>query len=243
MSCFFPSFSVEKHCSIGYDSLLFSRPHLHRLLLSKVPPEKIKYGKKVLSVGQSEYGVLLRCSDKSVHEGDILVGADGAYSAVRQSMYERLLKEKKLPKIDTQSLNVGYTCMVGTTTPQDPEVYNVLKDDFSHFAVVIADGKPHSVCQAEPYFGNRVFSTERGIFFGIVDQDLTGLSLLICLLLMALVDHHHRAWKPYRLGSCYSVIARREGCRLPQLRVGSRVTWRDHYSGRASQDPIWWHLG
>ncbi|KAF9290919.1 hypothetical protein BGZ88_007125 [Linnemannia elongata] len=130
--------------NIGYDSLLFSRPHLHRLLLSKVPPEKIKYGKKVLSVGQSEYGVLLRCSDKSVHEGDILVGADGAYSAVRQSMYERLLKEKKLPKIDTQSLNVGYTCMVGTTTPQDPEVYNVLKDDFSHFAVVIADGKPHS---------------------------------------------------------------------------------------------------
>ncbi|KAF9330080.1 hypothetical protein BGZ91_000279 [Linnemannia elongata] len=93
--------------NIGYDSLLFSRPHLHRLLLSKVPPEKIKYGKKVLSVGQSEYGVLLRCSDKSVHEGDILVGADGAYSA-------------------------------------DPEVYNVLKDDFSHFAVVIADGKPHS---------------------------------------------------------------------------------------------------
>lgn len=124
---------------------MFSRPHLHRLLLSKIPPEKIKYGKKVLSVGQSEYGVLLRCSDKSVHEGDILVGADGAYSAVRQSMYERLLKEKKLPKIDTQSLNVGYTCMVGTTTPQDPEVYNVLKDDFSHFAVVIADGKPHSV--------------------------------------------------------------------------------------------------
>ncbi|KAF9912275.1 hypothetical protein EC991_000167 [Linnemannia zychae] len=115
-----------------------------KLLLSKVPPEKIKYGKKVLSVGQSEYGVLLRCSDKSVHEGDILVGADGAYSAVRQSMYERLLKEKKLPKIDTLSLNVGYTCMVGTTLPQDPEVYNVLKDDFSHFAVVIADGKPHS---------------------------------------------------------------------------------------------------
>ncbi|KAK3832359.1 MAG: hypothetical protein J3R72DRAFT_454209 [Linnemannia gamsii] len=130
--------------NIGYDSLLFSRPHLHKLMLSKVPPEKIRYGKKVLSVGQSEYGVLLRCSDKSVHEGDILVGADGAYSAVRQSMYERLVKEKKLPKIDTLSLNVGYTCMVGTTLPQDPEVYNVLKDDFSHFAVVIADGKPHS---------------------------------------------------------------------------------------------------
>lgn len=140
-----------KTCSIGYDSLLFIRPHLHRLLLSKIPPEKIRYGKKVLSVGQSEYGVLLRCSDKSVHEGDILVGADGAYSAVRQSMYERLLKEKKLPKIDTQSLNVGYTCMVGTTTPQDPEVYNVLKDDFSHFAVVIADGKPHSVSQGRSF--------------------------------------------------------------------------------------------
>ncbi|KAI1297729.1 hypothetical protein EDD11_007009 [Mortierella claussenii] len=133
-----------------------------RLLLSKVPVERIHYGKRVLSVGQSEHGALLRCADGSVHEGDILVGADGAYSAVRQSLFERMDKEGKLPRKDTESMSLGYTCLVGTSLPLDPEKYPVLKDDFSHFAIVIADGKPHS-CTILTVPGNR-------ICFGVVIQ-------------------------------------------------------------------------
>ncbi|KAI1297727.1 hypothetical protein EDD11_007007 [Mortierella claussenii] len=128
--------------SIGGDR--DSRPELHSLLLSKLPPGRIHYGKKVLSVGQSEHGALIRCADGSMHEADILVGADGAYSAVRQSLYERLQKTNQLPKSDTESLKLGYTCLVGTTVPQDPEKYPVLKDNAAHFAVVIADQKPYS---------------------------------------------------------------------------------------------------
>ncbi|KAF9995285.1 hypothetical protein BGZ79_011017 [Entomortierella chlamydospora] len=86
---------------IGYDGAFFSRPDLHRLLLSKVPAEKIHFGKRVLTVGQSEHGALIRCADGSVHE-------------------------------------------VGTTQPLDPEKYPIVKDDFTHFAVVIADDKPHT---------------------------------------------------------------------------------------------------
>ncbi|KAF9349127.1 hypothetical protein BGX26_012533, partial [Mortierella sp. AD094] len=128
----------------GYSPIMFSRPDLHRLLLSKISAKKVHYNKRVLSVGQSDNGVLLRCTDGCTHEGDILIGADGAYSAVRQSLYERLQKEELLPKSDTMSLSVGYTCVVGTTVPQDPEKYPILKDDHAHFAVVVADGKPHS---------------------------------------------------------------------------------------------------
>ncbi|KAF9115432.1 hypothetical protein BGX27_007807 [Mortierella sp. AM989] len=131
--------------NVGYNTQFFSRPDVHSLLLSKVPARKIHYGKKVLSVGSSEHGTLIRCADGTTYEGDILVGADGAYSAVRQSLYKRLEKDGKLPKSDSQPLDIGYTCLVGTTLPLDPEKYPILKDDISHFAVVIADGKPYSL--------------------------------------------------------------------------------------------------
>ncbi|KAG0353263.1 hypothetical protein BC939DRAFT_1068 [Gamsiella multidivaricata] len=146
----------------GYDPIMFSRPDVHNLLLSKVPASKIHYSKRVLSVGQSDTGVLIRCTDGQTHEGDILIGADGAYSAVRQSLYDRLQKDGMLPASDSQSLNLGYSCMVGTTLPQDPEKYPILKDNHAHFAVVVADGKPHSwTIISVP--GNR-------ICFGIVIQ-------------------------------------------------------------------------
>ncbi|KAI1297728.1 hypothetical protein EDD11_007008 [Mortierella claussenii] len=148
--------------SIGYDAVVFSRPDLHRLLLSKVPAERIQYGKKVSSVEQDEHRAILKCTDGTTYEGDILIGADGAYSAVRQSMYDNLQKEGKLPKSDTQSLSLGYTCLVGTTHPLDPEKYPALKDDHSHFSVVIADRKPHS-CTILSVPGNR-------ICYGIVIQ-------------------------------------------------------------------------
>ncbi|KAF9115430.1 hypothetical protein BGX27_007805 [Mortierella sp. AM989] len=148
--------------SIGYDAIVFSRPDLHRLLLSRIPAKKIHLGKRVLTVGQSEHGTLIRCADGSSYEGDIIVGADGAYSAVRQGLYDRLQKENKLPRCDTESLSLGYTCLVGTTLPLDPEKYPVLKDDFSHFAIIIADGKPHS-CTVLTVPGNR-------ICFGVVIQ-------------------------------------------------------------------------
>ncbi|KAF9434846.1 hypothetical protein BGZ76_007332 [Entomortierella beljakovae] len=121
-----------------------NRPDLHKLLISRIPPNRINLGKRVLTIGQSEYGALIRCADGTSYEGDILVGADGAYSAVRQGLYDRLEKDGQLPRSDSESLSLGYTCLVGTSLPLDPEKYPVLKDDFSHFAIIIADGKPHS---------------------------------------------------------------------------------------------------
>ncbi|KAF9158026.1 hypothetical protein BGX21_004629 [Mortierella sp. AD011] len=141
--------------SVGYDPQFFSRPDVHNLLLSKLPAERIHYGKKVLSVGQSEYGAIIRCADGTSYEGDILIGADGAYSAVRQGLYKRLKTDGKLPKGDSEPMEVGYTCLVGTTLPLDPEKYPVVKSNFSRFAIVIADKGPYSiVVNSVP--GNRV---------------------------------------------------------------------------------------
>ncbi|KAF9089598.1 hypothetical protein BGX23_006564 [Mortierella sp. AD031] len=135
---------TEYNDSVGYDTRLFSRPELHTLLLNKIPANRIHYGKKVVSVEQTETHALIRCADGQTHEGDILVGADGAYSAVRAGIYNELKKENKLPANDIQEMNVGYACIVGTTKALSTEEYPCLKDEHSNFAVCIAEGKPHS---------------------------------------------------------------------------------------------------
>ncbi|KAF8953789.1 hypothetical protein BGZ46_003137 [Entomortierella lignicola] len=83
-------------------------------------------------------GVMIRLSDGSTAHGDILVGADGAYSGVRQHLYKELEKLGKLPKSDTKPLTKGFICMVGLTSPMDPENYPVLKDDVCHADAMIS---------------------------------------------------------------------------------------------------------
>lgn len=56
---------------------------------------------------QNADGVLIRCSDNSSYQGDILVGADGAYSAVRQTLYKQLSRQNKLPQCDEEQMSVS----------------------------------------------------------------------------------------------------------------------------------------
>ncbi|KAG0040421.1 hypothetical protein BGZ82_002844 [Podila clonocystis] len=67
--------------SVGYPEYLISRPELYDLLWRQIPRERILLGKKILSFTQNSEIVLVRCSDGSAYYGNILVGADGAYSA------------------------------------------------------------------------------------------------------------------------------------------------------------------
>ncbi|KAF9339850.1 hypothetical protein BGX26_009210, partial [Mortierella sp. AD094] len=47
----------------GYEMAMFVRPRLHRLLLSRVPSEKVIFSKKVVSLDQNEQGVTLTMAD------------------------------------------------------------------------------------------------------------------------------------------------------------------------------------
>ncbi|KAG0206267.1 hypothetical protein BGX28_002264 [Mortierella sp. GBA30] len=130
---------------VGYDYIVFSRPKLYGLLLAQIPAEKIHFGKKVLSIQHLDEGnVVINCSDNSSYTGNILVGADGAYSAVRQSLYKDMEEKGELPSSDTQGLKIGYLTMVGTTDPLDEEKYPELKDSFTHFHFVVGKGKPYT---------------------------------------------------------------------------------------------------
>ncbi|KAG0378682.1 hypothetical protein BGX24_003122 [Mortierella sp. AD032] len=123
----------------GFETVVFARPQLYELLLKQVPPTNISLGKRILSTEEKDDKVIIHCSDNSTHTGDILIGADGAYSCVRQHMYKRLEEMGVLPQSDTEDLTIGYTLMVGIATQVDSSKYPQLQDPFSHFGSVLGN--------------------------------------------------------------------------------------------------------
>ncbi|GJJ74068.1 hypothetical protein EMPS_06426 [Entomortierella parvispora] len=121
--------------------ILLPRPDLFDLLLSKIPAERMLWGKRVLKVDEDDEAnkdqVTITCADGSQYAADMVVGADGVYSSVRQNMYRVMSEQEILPKEDDEPLNVGFACMVGITSAMDPEKYPELKDDFAHFRSVV----------------------------------------------------------------------------------------------------------
>ena len=134
--------------SAGYTAILFARPEFYDLLRSKIPADKVHMRKKIVAIEQDHLGVMIRCSDNTTYHGDILVGADGAYSGVRQALYKTLEQKNQLPKADGAALEAGYLAMVGVSTPRDPSKYPELKDETSHFRQIVGEQRI-SVCGLE----------------------------------------------------------------------------------------------
>jgi hypothetical protein len=132
--------------SIGYDRILFPRPELYELLFKQIPKEKIRLAKKVMSFQQNHEGIMLRFSDNTTIHGDILVGADGAHSSVRQHLYKTLEKQGLLPRSDTKHMNKGYISLVGTTDALDPKKYPSLTLPEAENSFIIGDkNTPYTV--------------------------------------------------------------------------------------------------
>ncbi|KAG0024088.1 hypothetical protein BGZ80_006097 [Entomortierella chlamydospora] len=129
------------HRLFGYDNALFPRAKFHELLLKQIPVDKISYNKKVVSTEEKNGKTIIQCSDDSTYEGDILVGADGAYSGVRQSLYKHLDEKGMLPKSDLDDLEIGYLSMLGIATPKNPEKYPQLKGEATYLTNVIGTDK------------------------------------------------------------------------------------------------------
>ncbi|KAF9276266.1 hypothetical protein BGZ88_001845 [Linnemannia elongata] len=137
--------SFQPHLGFtGYKSYIVSRPQFYDLLLKQVDPNKIHFNKRVLSVVEKEEKVTIQTADNGIYEGDIVVGADGAYSAVRQRMYESLKQEGKLPKSDQEELPFHCTCLVGQTKVIDLEDFPEVKNDMSPFFNTMAEDSPYT---------------------------------------------------------------------------------------------------
>ncbi|KAG0316100.1 hypothetical protein BGZ97_007390 [Linnemannia gamsii] len=128
---------------LGAIGHVIARPVLHDLLFRQIPKDRIHMNKKVLSTDdQSDKGITVTFSDGTSTTGDILIGADGAYSAVRQNLFKRLKAQNKLAAADDVPLPYSTICLVGQTRPLDPALFpHLLKDD-CQFVKTLGENKP-----------------------------------------------------------------------------------------------------
>ena len=156
------------HHRYGYSALTIVRPKLYDILLSRIPAYKILFGKRVVSSDlsatilnndslleltyknsgkesdQGNRSIIVRCEDGSSYAGDILVGADGGSSPIRENMYREIrkaaaaakassgrsssaVKEATLHPSDYAHSRVDQQCVTGITEPMATAAYPVLR--------------------------------------------------------------------------------------------------------------------
>ncbi|KAF9277909.1 hypothetical protein BGZ68_008911 [Mortierella alpina] len=126
----------------GDPGYIIARPALYDILSRRIPQEKVHMSKRVLTLKEREDCIRIECSDNTMYEGDILVGADGAYSGVRQGLYKMLKKEGRLPSSDDVPLPYNTISLVGQTHPLDPEEFPELKEPTCIFNNMNGAGTP-----------------------------------------------------------------------------------------------------
>ncbi|KAF9929910.1 hypothetical protein BGZ65_005573 [Modicella reniformis] len=139
-----------------YYGMVLARPDFHEILLSHVPSEKILNGKRIVSTSQDDFGVSCHCADGSIYHGDILIGADGAYSAVRQSLYRDLKAHGNLPRQDFSPIKLDQVVVVGITESLNPTAYPLLKEDVCQFRVVLGGRDKAYTMWMVPLTNNRI---------------------------------------------------------------------------------------
>ncbi|KAF9920385.1 hypothetical protein FBU30_009794 [Linnemannia zychae] len=128
----------------GADTRLIPRPVLHDLFMRQIPKERVHMSTKIVKVEQDANGVRIYNADGSVAYGDILVGADGAHSTVRQNIYVGLKEEGKLPPEDDVPLPFNIICLVGQTKPLSPNEIPLLAKKDCQFIRTAGDNKPYA---------------------------------------------------------------------------------------------------
>ncbi|KAG0371636.1 hypothetical protein BGX24_001396 [Mortierella sp. AD032] len=130
----------------GYEGYIIGRPALYNILLNHVPPHRILRSKKVTSIDQDRNPdvVTVICEDGSSYVAQILVGADGAHSVVRKSLYAQLAQKNKLPLSDQEELKFKSVCLIGQTEPLDPKIFPEIEDPQCTVNFVLGEDKPYT---------------------------------------------------------------------------------------------------
>ncbi|KAF9091037.1 hypothetical protein BGX23_005553 [Mortierella sp. AD031] len=151
----------DPSCIFGSKGYIIARPLLYDLILRQAPKDRLHMGKKVLLAEQDSNGVTIKCRDGVEYKGNILVGADGAYSAIRQNMYAELKRGNKLPAADTLPLPFGTVCLVGQTQSLDISQFPDLAKLNCQFINYLGEDKPYSWI---------IFTTEQNtVCWGVIE--------------------------------------------------------------------------
>ncbi|GJJ75047.1 hypothetical protein EMPS_07405 [Entomortierella parvispora] len=128
----------------GSDAYIVARPRVYDMLYNKIPKEKIYLNKRVLSILNGDIGARVTCTDGSNFDGDVIVGADGAYSPVRQGLFQWLKKNNRLPSSDDVPMPYSCVCLVGQTRELDPEEFPAIGKPSSAFDAMISITPPYT---------------------------------------------------------------------------------------------------
>ncbi|KAF9409843.1 hypothetical protein BGZ94_001836, partial [Podila epigama] len=123
--------------ALNHGEYVISRQELYALLLRQLPKENVHFNKKFASYTQTDEFVEIRFADGSTLIGDLLVGSDGANSAVRKQLFKNLKASGKLPPSDEQSVPYGSITYTGETEVLRAEEFPDLQSDNSQFYSVI----------------------------------------------------------------------------------------------------------
>jgi len=121
------------------------RKDLHKLLVSHVPKEKITLNKKIVSVKQTKSDVTIVCEDGKRHRGALLVGADGAYSSVRKSIFDTLAKANKLDTDDMIPMKATHVAILGVTDTVDKTQFPWAYEEKSSMECYLGENSKHTV--------------------------------------------------------------------------------------------------
>jgi FAD dependent monooxygenase len=101
---------------LGYAPAIFERQRFLQSLYDQLNrKEKVHVNKRVTNVLDRGDSVLVKCADGTTYRGDIVVGADGIHSKVRQEM-QRLAPPDLLVN-DKKSITAEYACFFGVSEP------------------------------------------------------------------------------------------------------------------------------
>ncbi|KAF9095656.1 hypothetical protein BGX23_000156 [Mortierella sp. AD031] len=146
------SYTKERH---GYYSYIVKRTQFCQLLISRMRHDRILWGRYVHEIVSGDAGVQVRCANGHVEQGSVLVGADGAHSAVRQNLYRSLKEKGVLPKSDMESLKFTQNAIIGLTHPLNPSQYPGVDAEFGEVNVVVGKDSPYTMW-ISPCSGDRV---------------------------------------------------------------------------------------
>ncbi|KAG0038444.1 hypothetical protein BGZ82_000198 [Podila clonocystis] len=94
---------------------------------------------------QDDHSVTIHTSDSHSFTADILIGSDGAYSGVRNSLYKETKDKCSLPASDEEDLKACHMSILGTTRPLDTTLFPLVKGPYSKGDVVIGSIKLHTI--------------------------------------------------------------------------------------------------
>lgn len=131
--------------------MCFRRPKLHQSLYESLPERETRVlgGKQVASIETTAEGVKVTCKDDSVYEGSMVVGADGANSAVRREL-AKTLSDERLAEPFTTTYRGLYGVSTWVKGIEENTLYEMHSEKLTIQIIPSKDGMMFTVYQRLP---------------------------------------------------------------------------------------------